>query len=284
MTDEADGTDGANGADNANDTDGTNAALSDSSTDAVPEVSVVVCTLAPREAVDCLAVLDAQPFDDYEVLLRDDPGLAQARNAGIEAARADKIVFLDDDAVPHENYLAAAVDALAENAIVAGRVFHPGVGVVSHFCGGYDRGDERHYVTPEPGSFRRGSTGVTGCNMAFRREVFETVGGFDERFEWGHEETDFVRRAVAAGYRVCYDPEMAVSHWYADSVRGYWKKMAHFGTADLLYDRKWHTPMAERVVETLLPVRLGPTPTVAAVESVGNVYRSVSYLRAMLAD
>jgi glycosyltransferase involved in cell wall biosynthesis len=249
-----------------------------------PEVSVVVCTLAPRESVDCLAVLDAQPFDDYEVVLRDDPGLSQARNAGIEAARADKIVFLDDDAVPRENYLPAAIDALAENPIVAGRVFHPGDGVVSHFCGGYDRGEERHYVTPEPGSFRRGSTGVTGCNMAFRREVFETVGGFDERFQWGHEETDFVRRAVAAGYRVLYDPELAVSHWYADSVRGYWKKMAHFGTADLRYDRKWHTPTAERVVETLLPLRLGPTPAVAAVESIGNVYRSVSYLRAWLTD
>jgi GT2 family glycosyltransferase len=266
------------------DPDGADGAESDTSADAEPEVSVVVCTLAPRETLDCLAVLDAQPFEAYEVILRDDPGLAQARNAGVEAARADKIVFLDDDAVPRENYLPAAIDALDENPVVAGRVFHPGKGVVSHFCGGYDKGDERHYVTPQPGSFRRGSTGVTGCNMAFRREVFETVGAFDERFQWGHEETDFVRRAVEAGYRVLYDPDVAVSHWYADSIRGYWKKMAHFGLADLRYDRKWHTPLSERVVETVLPLRLGPTPTVAAVETIGNVYRSMSYLRALLAD
>jgi len=268
-------------------TDGANVIADDPRTgegepDTAPEISVVVCTLAPRESVDCLAVLDAQPFDDYEVILRDDPGLSEARNAGVEAARADKIVFLDDDAVPRENYLAAAADALDENPVVAGRIFHPGDGVISNFCGSYDQGDDRHYVETVDGSFRRGSTGVTGCNMAFRREVFETVGTFDERFVWGHEESDFVRRAVRAGYRVLYDPEMAVTHWYADSIRGYWKKMAHFGPADLTYDRKWSTPMRERVGETLLPVRLGPTPAAAAVATVGNVYRSASYLRAML--
>jgi len=247
-----------------------------------PEISVIVCTLAPRDQLDCLAVLEAQPFDDYEVVLRDDPGLSEARNAGIEAARADKLVFLDDDSIPGEDFLAAASEALEENPVVAGRVLHPGAGVVSQFRGGYDRGEERHYVEPVEGSFRRGATGLTGCNMAFRREVFETVGGFDERFEWGHEETDLARRAVAAGYRVLYDPDMVVSHWYADSVRGYWKKMAHFGPADLIYDRKWNTPLRERVVETALPVRLGPTPLAAVVATVGNVYRSVSYLKAVL--
>jgi GT2 family glycosyltransferase len=248
-----------------------------------PAVSVVVGTLAPRKSLDCLAVLDAQPFDDYEVIVRDDPGISRARNAGVEVASADRIVFLDDDAVPRENYLPAAIDALEENPVVAGRVFHPGDGVLSQFCPGYDRGDERRYLTPEPGSFRRGSTGVTGCNMAFRREVFETVGGFDERFYWGHEETDLVRRAVAAGYRVLYDPAMAVDHWYATSIRDFWKKMARFGPADVVWDRKWHTPLSERVVETALPVRLGPSPAVAAVETVGNVYRSLSYLRALFA-
>lgn len=257
----------------------------DASTDPAespPEVSVIVCTLAPPEELDCLAVLAEQPFDDYEVVVRDDPGLAEARNAGVAAARADKLVFLDDDAVPHADYLAAVSDALEENPVVAGRVVHPSDGVVSHFSGGYDKGPERHYVDAVDGSFRRGFTGVTGCNMAFRREVFETVGGFDERFAWGHEETDFVRRASRAGYRVLYDPDAAVTHWYADSIRGYWKKMAHFGPADLAFDRKWGTPLEERLVETLVPVRLEQTPAVTAVATVGNVYRSVSYLRALL--
>jgi GT2 family glycosyltransferase len=247
-----------------------------------PAVSVIVCSLAPRERIDCLRILDAQPFDDYEVILRDDPGLSAARNARIEAASADRLVFLDDDSIPHADYLPAMIDSLDDNPIVAGRIVHPGNGVISRFTGSYDQGDSRHFVRAVPASFRRGSTGLTGCNMGFRREVFEDVGGFDERFAWGHEETDLARRALEAGYRVLYDPDATVTHWYATSIRDYWRKMAHFGPADLQYDRKWNTPLAERVIETILPVRLGPTPGTAVVATVGNVYRSVAYVRAWL--
>jgi len=249
-----------------------------------PAVSVIVCSLAPREQIDCIPVLEAQPFDDYEIIVRDDPGASAARNVGVERARADDIIFLDDDSIPHANYLPAMLDALEANPIVAGRVIHPGNGLIAQLTGGYDRGDRRHYVRTVDGSFRRGSMGVVGCNMAMRRSVFEELGGFDEQFLWGHEETDLARRALEAGYRVLYDPDATVTHWYATSLRDYWRKMARFGPADLQYDRKWDTPFSERVVETLLPVRLGPTPAAAAVATVGNVYRSLAYLRTWLAE
>ncbi|QSG11357.1 Glycosyl transferase family 2 [Halapricum desulfuricans] len=254
------------------------------STDDTPAISVIVCSLTPPEQIDCLRVLDAQQFDDYEVIYRDDPGLAAARNAGIEAATADRLVFLDDDAVPHANYLPAMIDALDANPIVAGRIVHPGDGVISEFTGSYDQGNHRHYVRAVPTSFRRGSTGLTGCNMAFRGGVFNEIGGFDERFEWGHEETDLIRRAVEADYRVLYDPDAAVTHWYATSIRDYWRKMANFGTADLRYDRKWETPLSERLVESLIPVRLGPTPAAAAVATVGNTLRNIEYLKTWLSE
>ncbi|GGL55955.1 glycosyltransferase family 2 protein [Halocalculus aciditolerans] len=247
-----------------------------------PAISVVVCTVADPDDTGCLRALDAQDFDDYEVVVRDDPGLAAARNAGVEEARADNVVFLDDDATPRDGYLAAAADALAANPVVAGRIHHPGGGPVSRLVGGYDKGPERHYVTPVDGSFRHGRTGVTGCNMAFRKSVFERVGGFDPRFAWGHEETDFVRRAVRAGFRVLYEPDMAVDHWYATSVRDYWRKMWAFGPGDVAFDRKWETPLRERLLSFLLPVRLGPTPTAGVVATVGNLVRNASYLRALL--
>lgn len=250
----------------------------------VPAVSLIVCTRRDPEDVEALRVLASQDFEDYEVVVRGDAGLAAARNAGVAEARSDRLVFLDDDAVPHGNYLPAVLDALDENPVVAGRVSHPGTGPVARLVGGYDKGDTRHYVPVRDGSFRRSSTGVTGCNMAFHREVFDRVGGFDPGFRWGHEETDFVRRAVRAGYRVLYDPEMCVTHWYATSTVDYWQKMWKFGPADVYYDRKWETSVPERVVETLLPVRLGPTPAAAAVATVGNALRSASYLRALLFD
>lgn len=40
---------------------------------------------------------------------------------------------------------------------------------------------------------------VCGAAMFVRREWFESVGGFDERFVWSHEETDLCRRAEEMG-------------------------------------------------------------------------------------
>jgi len=247
-----------------------------------PSVSVVVPSLRPAAEIDPVAVLAAQPFDDYEVLVRNEAGASSARNAGIGDAAADNIVFLDDDAIPHGNYLPSVLDALAENPIVGGRVVHPGNGAISRLTGGYDRGNQRHFVETVRGSFRRGSTGVVGCNMAFRREVFETVGTFDTYLEWGHEETDLVRRALEAGYRVLYDPAMCVTHSLATSVLDYWQRSYRFGGPDLRYDRKWDVPLVERLLEVGVPIRIESTAAATGVATIGNVCRSAGYLRTLL--
>jgi GT2 family glycosyltransferase len=46
-------------------------------------------------------------------------------------------------------------------------------------------------------------------NLAFRRGVFDAVGGFDERFEYGSD-TDFSWRLVDAGYRIRYVPDAVI--------------------------------------------------------------------------
>ncbi len=43
---------------------------------------------------------------------------------------------------------------------------------------------------------------VCGACFFVRRSFFESVGGFDERFFFTYEETDLIRRAEQAGYRV----------------------------------------------------------------------------------
>jgi GT2 family glycosyltransferase len=46
-----------------------------------------------------------------------------------------------------------------------------------------------------------------------RRDVWEELGGFDERFEplW-FEDVDFCWRARERGYRMCYTPEAVAKH------------------------------------------------------------------------
>ena len=53
--------------------------------------------------------------------------------------------------------------------------------------------------------------------MAFRREVYERIGGLDTRFGPGAripaaEDADFIYRAYKAGFKLAYCPEVLVYH------------------------------------------------------------------------
>lgn len=180
----------------------------------MPAVSVIIPTLKQRQDVECLDYLDADPFTDYEVCLQDESTATAARNAGIERAQTDKLVFLDDDSRPRDGYLARMAELFETERAVAGRTVHPRDDV---FAGAptnhYDFGDEPRYVTR-----------FWGCNMGVRRDVFEEVGGWDESIPWGHEEMELAERVLTAA-PIYYDPELVVDHVYADSVSDYLTKV-----------------------------------------------------------
>jgi hypothetical protein len=53
---------------------------------------------------------------------------------------------------------------------------------------------------------------ISGASMLIRAQVFQTIGGLDENFFLYFEETDFCRRARAAGFATWYVPESRVMH------------------------------------------------------------------------
>jgi len=58
-----------------------------------------------------------------------------------------------------------------------------------------------------------------GAFLMFRRDVWQKLGGFDERFDpvW-FEDVDFCRRAVEAGYEIAYLPSVVARHEGGHSV------------------------------------------------------------------
>lgn len=59
---------------------------------------------------------------------------------------------------------------------------------------------------------------ASGAAFAIRRSLFETLGGFDEDFEFHMEEIDLCWRAQAHGWRVAYEPRSVVYHWGGGSL------------------------------------------------------------------
>jgi N-acetylglucosaminyl-diphospho-decaprenol L-rhamnosyltransferase len=60
---------------------------------------------------------------------------------------------------------------------------------------------------------------VTGAFMMIRRDVFESLGGFDEHFFMYWEDSDLCLRAFQAGWKTLYEPRAEVIHWTGRASR-----------------------------------------------------------------
>lgn len=201
-------------------------------------VSVVIPTRHRLESLAaCLQRLapGAQTLDaaEYEVVVADDGdtndtrallersfpwakwtagprrGPASNRNAGVRASRGEWIAFTDDDTLPDRDWLEQLLAASDNVRAVEGRtVCRLGV-----------RSPREHAPINEAG----------GCwwtsNLAIRRDAFDAIGGFDERFTVPHmEDADLRERAFAANVSWRFAPKAIVDHpprrerWGADTA------------------------------------------------------------------
>jgi GT2 family glycosyltransferase len=72
----------------------------------------------------------------------------------------------------------------------------------------------------------RDFSAVTAACVMMRRSVFEEVGGFDESFGIGFNDTDLCLRIGAAGYKVLYDGYTILYH-YESATRSRTKQVFH---------------------------------------------------------
>jgi GT2 family glycosyltransferase len=82
---------------------------------------------------------------------------------------------------------------------------------------------------------------VIGACCLVRRQVYEQVGGFDERFFMYAEETDWQRRMCGAGWDIGFTPAAEVTHLGGASGAGEKPKInRHFFASLDRYGRKHH--------------------------------------------
>jgi len=239
-------------------------------------ISVVIATLKSRDKIEAIQCLEDHAFDDFEVIVCDESPVTRARNEGIKQASTDKIVFLDDDSQPRPGYLQKADELLETEAAYAGRTIHPVDDVFDrHFTAHYDWGHHPCYVNH-----------FWGCNMGVHRDVFETVGGWDEQMGWGHEEKELARR-VRAEFDIRYDPELIVDHPYASSITEYWKKQYKLETKSPYYWSKREISRADQLknifCEALDPLNyVRRTPVATVIQAGSTVAKTVGRLQGFL--
>jgi GT2 family glycosyltransferase len=201
-----------------------------------PFFSVIIPTYHRNDllakCLDCLAPgIQTLPAEQYEVIVTDDgsettaqemiqncypwarwmagprKGPAANRNHAAKYAQGKWLAFLDDDCLPDPQWLKAYANASAAEPsclVFAGRVYA-------------DR--PRRSLAEYSPIFESGGRLPSG-NFTIQKQLFESMGGFDERFYTAMEDLDMMVRLKKMGYQFPFVKSAAVCHPWRTSYAG----------------------------------------------------------------
>jgi glycosyltransferase involved in cell wall biosynthesis len=167
-----------------------------------------------------------------KLLTEERPGINAARNTGLKYSNGEIVAFTDYDCVVPKNWVSKIVDNF-EN---------PKVGCIGGNVLGYHNDFLSQYadksLMPVMRVFKKRETlnmikpplrYPAGCNMAFKREIIEKIGMFNEKIKYGFDEDEFVERICMAGYTMVLDPEIVVKHEHRPTLKGLLKQTFNYG-------------------------------------------------------
>lgn len=212
----------------------------------VPLVSYVIITMNRHDELSgCLLNLRAQKYSRKQVIVVDNgstdntvqmvrqqfpevqlvplesnQGVAGGRNRGIEAAKGEVCIFIDDDArLIDPETTSRVVEYFKTDEQLACVAFH----IYNAFNGKEDyktipRIDKKSLKTDYYCSY------FCGCGFALRRQLFVEIGMFWEKLFYSGEELDFSYRLIEHGYRLIYSASIKVAHREVPDARpkGQW--------------------------------------------------------------
>jgi serine acetyltransferase/GT2 family glycosyltransferase len=231
------------------------------------KVSVVVATYNRanllQRLLDDLAA-QSLPRDAYELVLVDDgskepvrphvtgkalpyaltlveqenQGQARARHHGIERARGDLIVIVDDDMALPPDFLQRHLDAHARGCdVVMGLIVPPPGSSLPLFERFHADQLVRFAAACAAGAPVRGVQLATG-NVSFRRQDYLDVGGFDPSLKRS-EDRELGVRFEKAGKKLGFAPDAVVVHWSDHaSLDGWLRRSLQYGVYDTRISNK----------------------------------------------
>lgn len=180
---------------------------------------------------------------NLKIIRQKNKGPGAARNKGVKNSQGDIVVFIDSDCIPPKNWLRKLLAPLERGYAGAVGSYKTGnpESPVARFAGWeieYKQQKMKGESTDWAGSY----------NCAYRKEVFESVGGFREEMVQA-EDADLSFRVTSKGYKIKYVPSAYVYHHHTSTLRehlkerlkrGYWKVFLFFrhkrGTVKNTYD------------------------------------------------
>jgi GT2 family glycosyltransferase len=241
-------------------------------------------TLAPAQIVvadngsrdGSLALLRAHHPDVRVLELGRNHGFAGGANRGVAATAAPWICVLNSDATPAPDWLATLTAAPRDpqtwalgSVLVSART-----GRIESAGDQYDPAGFAYKLLRDQPLSRLPREpyrvfAAPGAAPVFRRDVFERLGGYEERFFLYYEDVDLAFRALLAGYHALMVPSARVVHQLGATTRSHARARFYVArnsvwcavrclpeTGPLRLSRRWLSELRTNRPRRLVPIEL----------------------------
>lgn len=193
------------------------------------ESTFEVCVADNRSSDNSAAIIEEYSARDSRfryVTAFERQGINHARNAGVRASSGRFVLLCDADDVVSETWIEEYARAFASGASLVG-------GPLRHIVDGEVAGDQVGFI-PSPWIY----SWPYGANCGFSREAYDAIGGFDESYRGGGDETDFYWRAQIRGYDLQWVDNAWIDYFSRSSVKAVFRQKYAYGLSEVkLYKR-----------------------------------------------
>lgn len=145
-----------------------------------------------------------------------------ANNKAAELSKTKFLCFLNNDIIPTQHWLShlLRVISLHDNAaITCPMLITPGRETIQHAGVVFqDNGLPYHRFFGKSPQYKDANVvekvpAATGACLLIRKEVFDSVGGFDETYFYGFEDIDLCNKVRQKGHEIYYVPQSRLYHY-----------------------------------------------------------------------
>lgn len=167
---------------------------------------------------------------DITYLSQNHKGPAAARNLGIEKAKGEIILLLDDDSLPTDNWLDATIrawDASPDFDGIGGYVIsEPTDSIYCRVNADFFNWYLEQYSSEDSSSF------LVTCNAGYRKDALDRIGRFDDRFKKASgEDRDLNIKILKCGGKMRLDRNILVYHDRDLTFTSFVRKNYNYGKA-----------------------------------------------------
>lgn len=218
-------------------------------TDQNPMVSIIIPTKNNKKLLErCISKINFTSYKNFEIIIIDNGNtekdaidylkslsyrivkfdsvfnFAAMNNAAATVASGNLLLFINDDVAPiYHNWLEEMVSICLQDGVGIvgpklvysnGSIQHAGL-IFSKNGAGYH--PYQLVEKSKPGYFGflncvRNYSAVTGACLLIRKNIFEKVGGFDEKLDVYYNDADLCLKTLRNGHRVVYTPYAELLH------------------------------------------------------------------------